>query len=101
MTDEEITKDFIRVDRAEDGAEFFVCSISWDEPHTPVASWSLVSTFAGEVTNERIEAEVSRILSDRKHFARCAECSDLNPLGFMHDEQICQSCAQGKHRAIY
>ena len=101
MTDDEIAKDFIRVERVEDGAEFFVCSISWNEPHTPVASWNSVSRIAGNLTNERIAAEVNRIIGDRKHFVRCAGCSELIALGFRHDERICLSCAQENHQAFY
>ena len=101
MADERITKDFIRVERTVEGVQFFVCSVSWDGPHTPVMNWSWVTRIGGSVTDEQMAAEVTRILDDRKHFTRCGECRELNPLGWMHDERICQSCAEQNHQVIH
>jgi hypothetical protein len=79
--------------------------ISWLTPYTPVL---------------RARYEVSRPLEPRKgllawlvrelerksisrlsQFRRCSECDNTKPPEWMHDEELCQSCAAESHDIVY
>jgi|AP86_3_1055499.scaffolds.fasta_scaffold63399_2 hypothetical protein len=101
MTDEEVIQEFIKVYKDVDQVRFYVRMIDWEGPHTPTTTIVNVSTFDGEMDEAAVRAEVLRISRNRKYFRRCKECSELKPVGWMHDSKICQSCAERNHDVVY
>ena len=99
MTRSELVTEFISIDSYPGKATFHVAKISWDG-HTPNREWVKHSEVEGELTDTKKDTVISKILSDKKFFKICKECSEVNPVGWMHDSKICQSCAE-KQGVVY
>ncbi len=61
----------------------------------------LVQRIEGSQSDRRVSEEIDRILLNKEHFSRCEECGQLKPRGWMHDGNICQSCAERNHGVVY
>ncbi len=92
MTDEEIKREFIRV--APSGRRVQVAMISWNGPHTPSTEWVNFRSIPENTTPDEIEKAMNQALARKSYFLRCQTCKQLNPLGWMHDDRICQGCAE-------
>ena len=77
------------------GAALEVQVILWPEPGNPETKWVPVETMSEDPTHEELAAAKDRVLADPRYFARCGQCGALRPRGWMHDEGLCLSCAQG------
>ncbi|MHC4931923.1 MAG: hypothetical protein ACYTGV_07025 [Planctomycetota bacterium] len=58
-------------------------------------------TLRATSSESEIEGAIGRILRDDSYFQTCNECGELTPLGWMHDESICQGCAASNHGVVY
>jgi len=75
-------------------------AVRWDTPYTPMVKPRLI----GEVKWRRARnAETTRAVSAliaatresrRAKFRRCEECERVLPPAWMHDDRICQTCAE-------
>ena len=92
MTDEEIKKEFVRVSPS--GKRLEVTRISWGSYHTPTGEWIDAGPLAENADQSEIDAKMVRILACKRFFRRCRICNELKPLGWMHDTEVCQSCAE-------
>ncbi len=101
MTAQEIAKEFIRVTYRRNSIEFRVKDIFRDGPAHPYSTWELSSRIDGPISEKQITDEIERILHNKRHFRTCEECGDLNPIGWMNDERICQSCAERNHGVVH
>ena len=101
MPDEELIKEFIRVEKAESEIKILVCMIEWESPSEPISKWVVATVLAAETSESGVEDTTIAILDDSRFFRICTECGERNPIGWMHDEQICQSCAEENHGVVY
>jgi len=101
MTDQEIIDEFIEVIEEDAMTRFTVKIIEWPHPAEPVSRPSVVSEVKGRLSPEQIDKEKLRISRMRRYFRRCVECKQLNPVGWMLDTKICQSCASKNHGVVF
>ena len=97
MDDEELIKQFIRTERAEDGVVITVCEIEWPTPSEPVSHWTIVSLLSLDASEAQVDRAVRSVLVDSRFFGVCATCRERNPNGWMHDDTVCQ----GGSGAVY
>lgn len=101
MDDGELFKEFVKVERAEGGVRISVRQISWNGPAESVSDWAVAKDLHPATTQAEAETAARAILEDERHFRVCRECAERNPLGWMHDEVICQGCALDDHGVVY
>jgi len=101
MKDTDLRKEFIRIDKTGSGVEVHVCTISWEGSHTPVSKWVRGQELRREASKAEIDKAVALLLEDTQYFRVCRECDERNPIGWMHDERICQGCAERNHGVVY
>jgi hypothetical protein len=82
---------------------------SWSGPHTPTHG----SDYVGEVEIDELAADrndaksrLAALIGEARQkrlgsFARCGECEQDFPPEWMHDEGLCQSCAERNHGVTY
>jgi len=101
MTDRELPKEFIRIEKTQNEVQIFVREIRWDGPHTPISSWVINRSLPATASETEIENATADILRDGRYFRACFECGERKPLGWMLDESTCQECAQTCHGIVY
>ena len=99
MTDEEIKRQFIQISPS--GSRLEVKTISWDGPHTPTSQWVDFGPVPETADAVEVNALMEQALACEQFFRRCQTCKMLNPLGWMHDSKICQSCAERDEGVVY
>jgi len=101
MTESELLKEFIRVEKTTRFARILVCEIEWDGPEKPLSRWVVGKTLRAEAAVVDIQHEAMEMLQDPRFFGVCEECGERNPNGLMLDEEICQSCAVKNHHVVF
>ena len=101
MTDRELRKEFVRVERSEEKVEIFVREIRWEGPHTPIHTWAVGKRLPATASEADVEKATARILEDDGYFRVCDECGERKPLGWMLNESLCQECARANHGVVY
>ena len=101
MKDSELLKEFIRVEKTAHGVQLLVCMIAWDGPHTPVSTWLVVKNLPGGASEAETQLAATDALEDPRYFSRCVECSERKPVGWMHDDDTCQGCAERNHGVVH
>lgn len=101
MTGAEIANDFLRVNKGIKEITFFAGVISWSHPQEPVLSWIEVATLPKNSIPDEIEAQINHLLGNARYFSTCVGCNELNPVGWMNSEQICQSCAERNDGVVH
>jgi len=101
MSDTDLRKEFIRIDETAARVQILVRRISWDGPATPVSDWVVGRELPEGATETEVEEALTLLLENSEYFRECAECRERNPVGWMHDERICQGCAQRNHGVVY
>jgi hypothetical protein len=98
MTDHEIKLEFIRL--SPDGSRLQVKTISCDG-HVPTDTWVDYEPIPEDASPADIDAAMNKALADKRYFRRCQKCQTLNPIGWMEDSRICQSCAEQYLGVVY
>lgn len=101
MADSEFVEEFFRIERETQETRILVRMISWDGPYTPVSKWVPGLTLSDDASATDVDEAISTLLQDPKFFCLCEECSERKPVGWMHDERICQGCASRNHGVVY
>ena len=101
MNDLELLQEFLRVEHTESGVRILVRRIHWNGPAEPVSIWVVGKDFHSAATKAETDAAARRILEDERYFRVCGECGERNPLGWMHDETMCQGCASKNRGIVY
>src|SRR5690606_37437426 len=96
-----LLEEFVSVDSSDEGIRLHVRTISWRGPHTPVSEWVLWKQINAEPDHADLDRLYDEILADRRYFGLCAQCRECNPFGWMHDPDLCQSCAERHHGVMY
>jgi len=102
MTDQDLIAEFIRTAPQADGSTLVeVCTISWPLPHEPESTWITAAELPSGASQDRVDKAVRKLLKDRHYFRVCQDCNERNPVGWMHDSKICQTCAEQHHGVCY
>jgi len=101
MDDTGFIREFISVERSQGDVVIRVCQIEWPAPHSPVSKWTTAKRLGANASEEEIDLAVQGLLEDGRYFRVCVECDEPNPTGHMHDDRICQSCAERNHGVVY
>ena len=100
-TDDDLRGEFIRIDRKPSKTLILVRKITWRGPHTPETHWVTAFNLAADASEPEVEASIRAALGDTRFFRVCVRCGDKNPIGWMHSETICQSCAERYLGVVY
>lgn len=93
MTEAELIKEFIRVDKTPGGTKIHVLEITWNGPHEPVSTWKLTRELPQDAPQAEIDQAIKKVLEDSEYFSVCAECKKRKPNGWMMGGMdICQEC---------
>ena len=102
MTDADLIAEFIRtIPKADGSIAIEVRVISWPHPHEPESAWVMAAELSPGASQDRIDKAVRKNLQNRKFFRVCQECEERNPVGWMHNTKICQTCAERHHGVCY
>jgi hypothetical protein len=101
MEEDELRREFIRVDSDTRGRRISVCTIEWPGPGTPVSTWLTVWELSPDSTDSAVKLEIDGLIRVSEYFAVCVECGQRMPRGWMHDDRICQPCAERNHGVVY
>jgi len=101
QSDDDLRADFIRVDGKPSKTRIMVRTIDWRGPHTPEERWVSACDIAPDASEQEIEGAIRAVLEDARFFGVCIRCGKKNPVGWMHSETICQSCAERHLGVVY
>ncbi len=101
MTDRELRKEFIRIEKTQNEIQILVHEIRWQGPHTPIHTWVVGKSLPDTASEAEIEEATAGILEDDGYFRVCNECGERKATGRMLDESICQGCAQTNHGVVF
>lgn len=101
MEDEDLIREFVKVESRPDSTVISVCAISWPSPGEPHSTWVEARRLSVAATASEVQSALARLLADRKYFRRCRYCGERTPLGCMHDRDVCQGCATKHFGVIY
>jgi hypothetical protein len=101
MNRQQITKEFIKVEKGKTSTKLFVKKITWEGPHTPTENWISISEVGSNSDKAAVDEMIKAILMNEKYFKTCEESGEINPEGWMHDHKICQGCAAKHHGVVY
>ncbi len=101
MTDRELRKEFIRIEKTQDEVQIRVHEIRWQGSHSPIHSWVVRKSLPATASDAEIENAAADILQDHRYFRTCPECGERKPLGWMQNDRICQECAVANHGVVH
>jgi hypothetical protein len=101
MTEAEVIAEFTKTTRRPDGIRIVVAFIDWPSPAEPRTRWHVVTRLPTETPERNITAARNALLKNRRYFRLCNTCGETNPIGWMHDDHICQSCAEKDLGVVY
>ena len=94
MNSQEILSLFVRTSKTKCSTVVEVAQIEWEGPHTPITKWSMYKELSHDVTESDLIRTKNTLLKDSKYFLTCDVCNRLNPRGWMHNDTMCDSCAE-------
>ncbi len=96
MNSQEIQSLYVRVSRSESSILLEVANVIWEGPHTPITKWSTYKKLPQTSTEVQMVAAKEELLKNPKHFLTCQLCDRLKPIGWMHGDTMCHSCAESE-----
>lgn len=94
-----LLQDFTRLDS--EGASLQAAVVEWTSSHTPTLRWHVFQTWGRSPEPDELEEAKQRALNDARFFRTCTTCRVLHNVGHMHDDHLCQACAEQHHGVIY
>ena len=101
VRDDELVREFFRVERDDYVTVILVRMIGWDGPADPHSTWVIGSSLTAGAGQREIQSAIKKLLGSKRFFRVCEECGERNPLGHMDDKKICQACAVRNHGVVY
>ena len=92
--DVELIDAFMRTRETREGTVLEVAVVEWHGPHEPGLRWEEYQSWVGTPTNDEVKAAQLRALADPEFFMQCNRCGERRNIGHMHDNIICQGCAE-------
>lgn len=74
--------------------EFQVGVLTWEGPHTPRIVWKTYRSWRSQPNADRLARARAAATKEPSFFRTCSRCRDLKNIGYMHDQQTCQGCAE-------
>ena len=97
----DLREEFLAVQRGRGGLVIKVREIHWDGPHTPREEWVVYRELPQHAAADDVQAVIDAALSDPRYFRSCTRCGEKNPVGWMHSDTVCQSCAERHLGVVY
>lgn len=94
QADDKVIREFTRDNMRGSRYVLEVGIVEWQGPHTPVVQWRVYRTWDTPPDEEALRAAYDLLLLDPRYFMRCQRCRALTPTGCMHDDELCQGCAE-------
>lgn len=91
--EEDTVDEYLRFRQADGSWVLEVGRVEWPHPHEPCLIWTPFRTWTREPRAEQVLA--ARTAAIEQYFRTCVHCHELCHIGHMHDQQICQGCAEG------
>jgi hypothetical protein len=101
MNDDELIAEFMRIRSEGDATLLEVALVKWRGPDEPSLRWQRFHTWAGIPTTTEVEAAQRQALDDPSLFQHCDRCGERCNRGHMHNDHICQSCAERFLGVVY
>jgi type I restriction enzyme M protein len=92
--DAELIDAFMRTRETGEGTVLEVAVVEWHGPHEQGLCWEEYQSWVGKPTDTEVKAAQERALADPELFKQCNRCGELCNVGNMHDDTICQGCAE-------
>ena len=99
--DRELLSSFTRIVNIGPGTWLEVALVRWDGPHSPRLSWLAWRAWSARPRPEELDSAEAELLNDRRYFLVCAWCGRKLNAGHMHDDCICQGCAERELMVVY
>lgn len=101
MNDAKLIADFTRTAEVDGEIHLQVAVVDWPDPGSPALVWKTFRHWKKPPTPERLAAAQQNALMSRQCFRVCQHCGQRNNIGHMHDDAICQTCAESHLAAVY
>lgn len=98
--DQALLDDFTRIRIEPDAIVLEIQTLAWDG-HTPETHWEEVKRLPPTTKESEITKQHKQLLQRRRFFRVCTVCNERQPNGCMHDDEICQSCAEKTLGVVY
>lgn len=96
-TDAELMRHFMRMSS---DRELEVGQVSW-RGQTPSLEWEKYKTWHEPPKRSEVRFVMKEALGDSRFFRVCSHCGERSNRGHMHDEKVCQGCAQTHFGVVY
>ena len=100
MTDPDLLREFVRVERTENRVQILVRKMRGEGPHTPIHTWVVGKRLPDTASDAEVENAIADMLQDHRYFRVCPECNEKKPFGW-NDGSVCQRCAVANHGIVY
>lgn len=101
MSDDQLVLEFTRVERSIGAVRIMVADIAWPSPSQPETTWEEVTRLLDTAMDTDIANAQQQAVADTRYFAMCGTCREKQPVGWMHDDNTCESCASRDHGILY
>lgn len=98
---DELVAEFIQVSERESDIGVLVREIHWHGSHAPYSEWEEALVLPKDAGPAEIEVAVLAVLEDSRYFAVCAECGKRQPVGWMDEPELCQSCNERNDGVVH
>jgi hypothetical protein len=84
----------MRIRKTEKGTVLEVAVVEWHGPHEQGLCWEEYQSWVGTPNDGEVKTAQLRALADPEFFKRCGRCGERCNVGQMHDDNVCQMCAE-------
>ncbi|MCA9085176.1 MAG: hypothetical protein KDA81_14025 [Planctomycetaceae bacterium] len=98
--DEELIRNYIRVEGDGGNLVIFAGAVEWEGPYTPSRKWKKATSLPADSNKAEIDQAIRQVLSDTRFFRVCSECHQRNVLGHMVSD-FCHSCGERNHGIVF
>lgn len=98
--DQELLDSFTRIRHEPDAIVLEIQSITW-HGHTPEGHWEEVKRLDPTTKDSEVTKQHKQLLQRRRFFRVCTICNERKINGWMHNDEICQGCAQKTLGVVY
>ena len=75
--------------------------VRWPHPHTPELEWITVRRWKTPPDAARLARARKAVLAQRRFFLTCSICHQVQNIGHMHGDDVCQGCASRESGVLY
>ena len=101
MKQEDLIRDYTRVEYRENEIAIQVAWLIWKGSHNSRLHWHTVKRISQKADARQVNESIKTLLSNKRYFAICRDCEEKKVIGHMCDADICQSCAEKNHGVVF